>query len=54
MQPKSRDGGGAARRTRAAAVVTQLRERHCRQARPVPFAQAPFRIHSDPRPSSVM
>jgi hypothetical protein len=52
----SRDGGGVALRTRAAAVVAQLRERHyfCTQRFPVPFAQAPFRIHSPGSPSSVM
>jgi hypothetical protein len=45
-------GGGAV--WSAAAVVTQLLERHCTQAFPVPFAQAPFRIHSAARLSSVM
>ncbi len=38
----------------AATVVTQLGERHGTQVFPVPFAQAPFRIHSDARFSSVM
>jgi hypothetical protein len=38
----------------AATVVTQLSERHGTQVFPVPFAQAPFRIHSDARFSSVM
>ncbi len=47
-------GGGGARTTRAAAVVAQLRERHCTQEFPLPFAQAPFSIHIAARASSVM
>ena len=51
----SRDGGGDAPGGGCAAtVVTQLRERHGVQWTPSPFAQAPFRIHSDARLSSVM
>lgn len=51
----SRDDGGDAPGVRCAAtVVTQLRERHGVQWTPTPFAQAPFRIHIDDRPSSVM
>ena len=51
----SRDGGGdAPGGASAATVVAQLRERHGTQWTPTPFAQAPFRIHSDARLSSVM
>jgi hypothetical protein len=35
-------------------LVMQLPERHGVQCTPSPFAQAPFRIHSDARFSSVM
>ena len=48
------DGGGAPSSRGPATVVTKLRERHGTQVFPVPFAQAPFRIHSDARFSSVM
>ena len=53
MMPVMRDDGGDAPGGGCAAtVVTQLRERHCTQDFPTPFAQAPFRIHSAARVSS--
>ena len=47
-------GGGVPGGVCVATMVIQLRERYGVQCTPSPFAQAPFRIHSDARPSSVM
>ena len=46
--------GGDAPGGCAATVITELSERYGTQVLPVPFAQAPFRIHSDAKFSSVM
>jgi hypothetical protein len=54
LLPSRDEGGGAPGEECAATVFTQLGDRHGTQVFPVPLAQAPFRIHSDARFSSVM